>query len=855
MSFISNSENFTLGEGVYNNIHNNFIHNIFYGKKRHREAIKDAPDMLSLEEPTRKRCRREEEFHQVIRKKHLKLTPELGSGPGYSLHAGEAKGRAVIVKVFNAGPTVREQLESPVALSEGFISISNRMAALALILLLAAVALAARLVSSTWLPFLARHSASAEALPTSTRAHTRSFPSIPRPGPGTRPGEGRHAKSLGPVLPRFRVDADVDAQPLLDLSLSLSRSSTSTSSASGSHARHPSAPVVDVSHPPNEGEVVLDMGMGMDSIEMELLPSPSPRPPPATPHSTTTNPVPTIDAMNAMNRALSPPRLPRTRSHLPSPLLSPPPLARLFPSPPAARHTPPFDRPYSAPPVHAKALAHPLHAKARTDAAADDWNPLHVAQHRVEPAAPFPFAFALARSGEREAVDVPVDGALAFLAAAALKIDVDAAPAPSAFLPLDKAALPLVDVELVDLAAHADLGADVDVDGDDAPGYPFPFPIPVPVPARAFDAHAHSERAEDEEHDADADTPGYPFLASSPSPYLSPRYALGELEAQAEVGEEEAQAEVGAAEEEKGEDVEEEELPSARAIDAVMGGCIYTARRLSPSLFFELPSARAIDAVVGGIHAGAPSWDYELQTEEEGAEEAPGCPVPAAVLALDAHAHGEQAGELEAQEETEEEQELGARDRCCGGGMHGHAAVLPSSAPPDAFAFGEDLARGGGADVWDVERVPAYERGEQEQAQVEQEQETEEEDGEGQVEDGFERVEDGMYAPPPSVLFAATEFAVTETEAALTSAAENAEDENEEGSGDEGGNGFSERAGLRDGERVRGPAPAFLPSVVLAASALAEARRLPFFPSPTRTRAHTRLYPSPRRERKRRDAK
>ncbi|KAJ6597627.1 hypothetical protein DFH09DRAFT_82964 [Mycena vulgaris] len=124
MSFISNSENFTLGEGVYNNIHNNFVHITFYGKKRHREAIEDAPDMLSLEEPTRKRRRREEEESEgikVIRNKHLKLSLELGSGPGYFLHAGEVKGRAVIVKVFNAGPTVREQLESTVALSKGLM--------------------------------------------------------------------------------------------------------------------------------------------------------------------------------------------------------------------------------------------------------------------------------------------------------------------------------------------------------------------------------------------------------------------------------------------------------------------------------------------------------------------------------------------------------------------------------------------------------------------------------------------------------------------------------------------------------------------------------------------------------------
>ncbi|KAJ7481984.1 hypothetical protein FB451DRAFT_139660 [Mycena latifolia] len=72
-------------------------------------------------EPTPNR-RRSVDGAKVIRNKHLKLTLEIGSGPGYFLHAGETKGRAVIVKVFNeAGPTVREQLEVTVALSKGFM--------------------------------------------------------------------------------------------------------------------------------------------------------------------------------------------------------------------------------------------------------------------------------------------------------------------------------------------------------------------------------------------------------------------------------------------------------------------------------------------------------------------------------------------------------------------------------------------------------------------------------------------------------------------------------------------------------------------------------------------------------------
>ncbi|KAJ7482010.1 hypothetical protein FB451DRAFT_1556145 [Mycena latifolia] len=140
MSFISNAGHVTLGDGVYNNIQGNLniVHNAFYRRKRHREQIGDAPDLLSIMEPMRKRRRREEDsedgikvrqahylwkrqgpiLYQVIRHEHLKLTHEIGSGPGYFLHAGEAKGRAVILKVFNAGPTVRQQLESTVALSK-----------------------------------------------------------------------------------------------------------------------------------------------------------------------------------------------------------------------------------------------------------------------------------------------------------------------------------------------------------------------------------------------------------------------------------------------------------------------------------------------------------------------------------------------------------------------------------------------------------------------------------------------------------------------------------------------------------------------------------------------------------------
>ncbi|KAJ7435732.1 hypothetical protein FB451DRAFT_250069 [Mycena latifolia] len=126
MSFILNADHFTLGEGVYNNIHGtgNIVHVHNYRKRRHREEIGDVPGSLSVMEPRRKRRRREEDSEdgiEVIRNKHLKLTLEIGSDPGYFLHAGEAKDRAVIVKVFNAGPTVRQQLESTVDLSKGLM--------------------------------------------------------------------------------------------------------------------------------------------------------------------------------------------------------------------------------------------------------------------------------------------------------------------------------------------------------------------------------------------------------------------------------------------------------------------------------------------------------------------------------------------------------------------------------------------------------------------------------------------------------------------------------------------------------------------------------------------------------------
>ncbi|KAF7361299.1 Kinase-like protein [Mycena sanguinolenta] len=60
---------------------------------------------------------------EIIPSKNLKLIREIGSGPGYFLHAGQNQGHAVIVRVFNRGPssTVRRQLEPTVALFKGIM--------------------------------------------------------------------------------------------------------------------------------------------------------------------------------------------------------------------------------------------------------------------------------------------------------------------------------------------------------------------------------------------------------------------------------------------------------------------------------------------------------------------------------------------------------------------------------------------------------------------------------------------------------------------------------------------------------------------------------------------------------------
>ncbi|KAJ6553298.1 hypothetical protein B0H19DRAFT_1263694 [Mycena capillaripes] len=128
MSFISNAAHVTLGDGVYNNVSGdlNIIHHTFCGtqRKRGRNEIDDTPDSLHISgAPARKRRRRDEDTKdgiEIIQTKHLKLALEIGSGHGYFLHAGQIKGQAVIIKVFNEGPTVRE-LKSTVALSKNLL--------------------------------------------------------------------------------------------------------------------------------------------------------------------------------------------------------------------------------------------------------------------------------------------------------------------------------------------------------------------------------------------------------------------------------------------------------------------------------------------------------------------------------------------------------------------------------------------------------------------------------------------------------------------------------------------------------------------------------------------------------------
>jgi hypothetical protein len=83
MSFVSNVDHLTLGEGVYNNVHGdlNNIHvvqNIFYtGRKGNREKRVGGGSLLLQESflvPSRKRRRRREESDHEIR---VRKTPTI----------------------------------------------------------------------------------------------------------------------------------------------------------------------------------------------------------------------------------------------------------------------------------------------------------------------------------------------------------------------------------------------------------------------------------------------------------------------------------------------------------------------------------------------------------------------------------------------------------------------------------------------------------------------------------------------------------------------------------------------------------------------------------------------------------
>ncbi|KAJ7784238.1 hypothetical protein B0H16DRAFT_1876738 [Mycena metata] len=117
MSFISNADNFTLGEGTYINVLGSYhVHNNNRTKRRRDEIegtsswsyIPYELDALLLTDPLDKRPRLDEGAASGLK---------IGSGPGYLLHAARNKTRAVTVKVFNnSDSTARQQLESAVTL-------------------------------------------------------------------------------------------------------------------------------------------------------------------------------------------------------------------------------------------------------------------------------------------------------------------------------------------------------------------------------------------------------------------------------------------------------------------------------------------------------------------------------------------------------------------------------------------------------------------------------------------------------------------------------------------------------------------------------------------------------------------
>ncbi|KAF7361305.1 hypothetical protein MSAN_01163000 [Mycena sanguinolenta] len=102
----------------------------FRGTKRRRDEFEGRSHGSDSSLPTQRVEKRrrldddDDEIEQIIPRRNLKLIREIGSGPGYLFHAGENKGHAVVVKVFNRGPRSTnycKQLESTVALSKGIM--------------------------------------------------------------------------------------------------------------------------------------------------------------------------------------------------------------------------------------------------------------------------------------------------------------------------------------------------------------------------------------------------------------------------------------------------------------------------------------------------------------------------------------------------------------------------------------------------------------------------------------------------------------------------------------------------------------------------------------------------------------
>ncbi|KAJ7450990.1 hypothetical protein B0H11DRAFT_2076654 [Mycena galericulata] len=98
-----------------------FYYNITAGRVTMPVDVRDASSAAALMYQRRQM----EENHEieVIQRDDLRLIHEISSGPDYFLHAGRNEGRAVVVKVFNPGPShmVRHRLELTAEVSKRFM--------------------------------------------------------------------------------------------------------------------------------------------------------------------------------------------------------------------------------------------------------------------------------------------------------------------------------------------------------------------------------------------------------------------------------------------------------------------------------------------------------------------------------------------------------------------------------------------------------------------------------------------------------------------------------------------------------------------------------------------------------------